>query len=210
MFILILVIGMNNKTKIFLVSFTTSFCSLLIFITFGFFYLYNGNKTVENKTEEVPYSQVPENVGVVLETLQSKILLYMDFEQNISSVLYLENREYGDEIYGYTINYTLKLSYDVIEEIIDTLGGIDLQLEEETYNYTGAQVVELVFRTANIGQLKREITEKIIEKIGDKGITLEELIYIVENSETDISVPDCYFWPDHIREVFKSVRFINP
>ncbi len=201
---------MKNKTKIFLVSFTASFCSLLVFITFGFFYLYNTNKAVENKTEKVPYYQVPENAGVVFETLQSKTLFYMDFENKCLSVIYLEETDYEESKYGYSIDYKIKSDYTVIEEIIDVLGGLDLTSEEGTYNYTGAQVVEIVFKTANIRQLKQTITEKIIEKIGNKGITLEELIYIVENSETDIAMPDCYFWPDYIMELCKNMRVINP
>lgn len=210
MFILIWVIIMRKKTKIFLISFTVSLLSLLIFVSSGFFYLQSTETKVENKSEKVPFYQVPESKGIIFQTPQSKTFLYMDYTDKVLSVIYLGDEEYESEIYGYKIDYTIKSNYTVLEEIIDNLGGIDLETEEEIYNYTGTQVVDLICKTVDIEPLKKTVTQKIIEKIGEKGMTLEELIYIIENSETDLTVPDCYSWPENIGKICKNARFINP
>ena len=207
MFILIWVIVMKRKTKIFLTSFTVSICSLLIFMATGFFYLQSTNETVENKTEKVPFYQVPENKGILLDIDGIKTLFYMNFEKNNLSVIYPDMEE---EIYDYEIDYKIKSDYKIVEEIIDILGGIDLKISEETYNYTGAQVVDLISKTEDIEPLKKTVTEKVIEKIGERGMTLEEFVYIIENSETNLTIPDCYTWPEYMSEICKNVRFINP
>ena len=207
MFILIWVIVMKRKTKIFLTSFTVSICSLLIFMAIGFLYLESINKTVENKTEKVPFYQVPENKGILLDIDGIKTLFYMNFEKNNLSVIYPDMEE---EIYDYEIDYKIKSDYKIVEEIIDILGGIDLKISEETYNYTGAQVVDLISKTEDIEPLKKTVTEKVIEKIGERGMTLEEFVYIIENSETNLTIPDCYTWPEYMSEICKNVRFINP
>lgn len=207
MFILIWVIVMKRKTKIFLTSFTVSICSLLIFMAIGFLYLESINKTVENKSEKVPYYQLPENKGILLDIDGSKTLFYMNFEKNNLSVIYPDMEE---EIYDYEIDYKIKSDYKIVEEIIDILGGIDLKISEETYNYTGAQVVDLISKTEDIEPLKKTVTEKVIEKIGERGMTLEEFVYIIENSETNLTIPDCYTWPEYIKEICKNARFINP
>lgn len=207
MFILIRVISMKRKTKIFLTSFTVSICSLLIFMAIGFLYLESINKTVENKSEKVPYYQLPENKGILLDIDGSKTLIYMNFEKNNLSVIYPDMEE---EIYDYEIDYKIKSDYKIVEEIIDILGGIDLKMSEETYNYTGAQVVDLISKTEDIEPLKKTVTEKVIEKIGERGMTLEEFVYIIENSETNLTIPDCYTWPEYMSEICKNARFINP
>ena len=33
--------------------------------------------------------------------------------------------------------------------------------------------------------------------------------YIIENTKTDLTVPNCYYWPPYIKKIAKNVVFIN-
>lgn len=201
---------MKRNTKIFFKTLVSSLLCLAVFVSVGYFYLESANKPAETKQESVPYYQIPESRGVMLEIGESRILFYFDFEGEALSVVFAE--EFSEDetvIYGYSADYTIETDYSVLEGIIDTLGGVDLTVGEEALNYTGAQVSEILNTTVDKTFLKRDITEKILSSIAQKGISIDDFVFIIENSETALTVPDCYFWAEYMAVLCKNVRFVN-
>ena len=74
---------------------------------------------------------------------------------------------------------------------------------------TGEQVVDYLTTSSDYYERKRQIIRIIAQKISSTGFSKEDFLYIIENSETSLTVPDCYFWSDYITELCKTVKIIN-
>ena len=179
-----------------------------IFVGIGYYYLENRLKPIENKNESVPYYSLPENAGVLFDICSQKTLFYLDFEQNILNVFFIDDSEIEDNYYGYTVDFTVYSDYSLVGDIVDLVGGIDI-VSEERLSFTGIQIEEKLSITPEIEQLKRDIIEQIAFKISKNGFTKEDFLYIIENSETDLTIPVCYFWSQHIKDICVNIRFIN-
>ncbi len=182
-----------------------------IFLSVGFVYITSKTKTeVQNNTSSVPYASLPQNAGVLFEVDNNYALFYLDFEKESISVICInEILQDETEIYGYPIDYTVKADYNLISYIVDSVGGIDLSVSQELLTLTGVQVVELLTTADNEQELNRNILEKIIKKISQYGFLRQDLLYIIENSETNLTVPDCYYWSDNLQRLCKNLRVIN-
>lgn len=181
------------------------------YIIGGYLYLDSETKPAEQSTPSVPYySEAPENVGIMFELGLQKTYCFLDFYYKKLNVIYDAESFVGeDSIMGYPIDYKIKLDSDVYAEIIDFVGGIELENEEEILRYTGVQIVDMMTYSADYKKREREIIRKIIDKIGKNGFGRQDFLYIIENSETDITVPVCYYWSDYFKEICSSVNEVN-
>ena len=183
-------------------------CSL--FVGGGYFYLRQNFKEAENKVSSVPYSfSAPENKGIMLDVCGSLTFLYLDFDEERLKVIIPSEAEYREEIFGYPIDFTVKSDYRFVSELIDCADGIELNINDETLRYTGVQVADILSRTVDTTELKRKIIAALLEKIGENGIDGEFFNYLVEDTETDITVPDCYYWEIYISKLCKNGGIIN-
>ena len=71
------------------------------------------------------------------------------------------------------------------------------------------QISELLSRTVETEELRREIITAIMKKISDTGIDDGIFSYTVEKTETNLTVPDCYNWNKYIKELCKNGEIIN-
>lgn len=185
------------------------FLAVLVFVGVGLSYVSSEKKAAQNETESVPYySAYPESKGVLFDFLGDKTFFYLDFEGRSLSVIY-PDEAYENEIYGYPIDFKVSADYSLLEYIIDAVGGITLKRGGEALSLTGVQVTDILETSPERDELKREIAEQIIFGISKQGIDRESVLYIVENSETNISIPDCYYWSEHLRGVCSLPRFVN-
>ncbi|MGN0492471.1 MAG: hypothetical protein ACI4F7_02395 [Acutalibacteraceae bacterium] len=183
-------------------------CSL--FVGGGYFYLRKNFKEAENKVSSVPYSfSAPESKGIMLDICGSLTFLYLDFEEERLTVIVPPEKEYTDEIFGYPVDFTVTTDYRLVSAIIDYADGIELNLNGETLRYTGVQVYDILSRTVDTSELKRKIITALLEKIGENGIDGEVFGYIIQNTETDLTVPDCYYWEKYIARLCKNGGIIN-
>ena len=160
----------------------------------GYFYLRQNFRETENKVSSVPYSfSAPESKGIMLEICGSPTYLYLDFYEERLKVIIPPEKEYGEDIYGYPIDYTVKTDYRFVAAVIDYADGIELNLDGEALRYTGVQISDILSRTVDVSELKRSIITALMKKIGENGIDGEVFDYLVESTETDITVPDCYY-----------------
>ena len=181
------------------------------FVLSGYFYLNDKIKPAENHTESVPYSaEVPENTGVLLDISGNRTLFYFNFEdRTLSAVLIGENEKDNDNYFGYPVNFTVKGDYGLVAGIIDRIGGIELTENGETLRLTGVQVADMLTRTVDDGSLKREVISAAFSQIAKSGFERDCFVYIIENSKTDITVPDCYRWHEYMSELCRSGGIVN-
>ncbi len=207
---MVLVIVLKRKLKTALKTFLVSLICGVIFVGVGYFYLENAEQPAGNEASSVPYySSVPDNSGVLFDIGGSKTFFYLDFEGEMLKVIFVDQKEITDEIYGYSVDYTITSDYSILAEITDIAGGIDMVVEGEMLRCTGVQVVDILTTSPDYLTLRREIIEKIIENLGKNGFQKQDFLYIIENSDTNLTVPDCYFWDEYISLLCKNVRIIN-
>lgn len=156
------------------------------------------------------YSPLPENKGVCFDVCGDKILLYLDFKHMELSVVYPKTTaESGLETYGYPVDYTVSCDYELVGYLVDAAGGINLKHQNEALRYTGVQVTEMLKFTGVSKETKKDIAKEIIKGFGDVGFTKEDLLYIIENSDTNLKFNDSFAWVEYVKELCKSARYVN-
>lgn len=185
----------------------TIFLSLVfgaVFFVAGFFYLNSRleNMTVSEKTESVPYYSVPSDATILMNICEDKILLNLKFEEEKINIAFVEGGEYD---YGYTIDYTLNSNYELVGYLVDISGGIEIN----GLRQTGIQITEMLQFTQVKNSQKREIIEAIVKGIANSSFTKEDLLFIIENSESNLKFNECYFWTGYISKLCKFPCFIN-
>ena len=178
----------------------------------GYFYLNSNITETENRVSDIPYSSSNvQNAGILLEICDSKTFFYLDFEGNDLLVIFPDESVSVtvDSLYGYSINYEISGDYSLVSDIVDILDGIEMTQNGEKLRFTGVQICDMLARSDEYSELKRQLISKILEKIGEQGFEKKDFVYIIENSKTDLTVPDCYFWSDYISGLCKNARFIN-
>ncbi len=181
---------------------------LMVFVCFGYMLLTSEVTLAETKEENVPYYEsVPQNVNLLFNVLDNKIMFSLDFEnENIKIVNVYGEEEYS--FYGYSTDFYVECDLNIISGIVDILGGIELEITDEKLNYTGTQIKEILEYNSD-SYFSRDIVSKIIEKISKVGFSKEDFLYIIENSETNLTVPDCYEWEKYIKKLCKNAVFVN-
>lgn len=200
-----------KKIKYILNFISICLCVGIIFVGAGYLYLNRELGEVENKVPSVPYYQsAPDNKGVMFDISGERCLFYMDFERRQLTVIYDDNNTpLGGYLYGYTVDYEIEGDYDLLAGIIDILGGLELENEEGILRYTGVQVTDILMHTADNENFIRDIVSEILHKVSKNGFGNEDFLYIIENSKTNLTVPDCYYWRDYISEICSNVQIAN-
>lgn len=178
-----------------------------VFVGAGYYYISANLQPTENKTESVPYSQEnPQNAGILLDISGDETYFYLDFE---SEKLFVTLKPFEDaENYGYSVDYTATADYEVLSNVVDYVGGIDMSVDGAMLRCTGIQVCS-IYESSAKGDIKREIIEKICDKIAENGVALDFFAGIIENAETDLSIPDCYFWDEKIQILCRNLQIID-
>lgn len=201
---------MKKGLKLFLRVFIVGLLSCAVFVSIGYIYLDNRLNPVQKSTKNVPYAAVPENTGIMFQICGKHTLCYFDFEDKILNVVIADDyRIENGRIAGYTVDYTVMGDYSLVAGIVECIGGIDIEFEGVDLCLTGVQVEELLSTTPDSGELRNTVTEKIILKISENGFKKEDFLYIIENSETNLTVPACYYWPDYMKELCFNARYIR-
>ena len=168
-------------------------------------------KTQTGKEEtKIPYSANLKNTGILFDISGSYIYFYLDFQNKNISLVYPDYYNANQiEIYGYPIEFTVKSDIGLVEDVVDIIGGLEFNISGEELNLTGSQIAELLIDSPDIEVAKRDVTYKLIRKISQTGFTHQNFLHIIENSETNLTVIDCYYWSDNIQQLCKNLKVIN-
>ncbi len=193
-------------------AFIIFFCGVLFF---GVSYAYlriNLNKVakIEQKDYTVPYEHIPDNAGIgLLLPDNSAVLVYLNFENSCINVVNIDNYDAGNNLYyGYTVDYTVEMNYQLISGLVDRLGGVNIQLGGETLRYTGVQVVDLITGNKD-NNIKSQIINEVFRQISKNGFSKENFVYIIQNAKTNLSLLDCIYWLDYIDKIRDDIKIMN-
>ncbi len=200
---------MKAKTKLFFKTVIISSWCCAVFVGAGYYYINKSLEPVQNNTESVPYyQQKADNAGVLLEIDGLPTFLYFDFENEKLIASINPDVANSGNIYGYTVDYTVKTDISVLGDIIDYVDGIELSINDTVLRYTGVQVVELM-SVSTSDDLKKAILKGIALKISQNGIGADLFLNIIEKSKTDLKLPDCYFWAESMNELCRNLQIID-
>ena len=191
-----------------------TFLSGAIFLGAAYAYLdYTLNKTtadVDEKDYTVPYNYKPESKGIALVFPDdSATLIYLDFERENIRLLDIENFDSSvPEYYGYSADYTIKMNYELIGDIIDRVGGIEIMSDGVNVRYTGVQVLDLIAYD-EVKDIKKQVLSQVFKKISKNSFSKDDIVYIIENGEGNLSFLDCIDWLDYLKDMSSRVEFIN-
>lgn len=184
-------------------------CCAAVFLGISFLMLSNTSKPVRQNESAIPYTESQDATpkGLLFNFLEGEsVFINFDTEQNTTMIILLPHNcnETSVSEYGYVVFKRIKSDYTMLEGFIDRIGGIEFN----NIRYTGVQITDELKHNAD-KQLRRDIISAIFEKIADKGLTSENLVFIIENSDTDFSFPDGYSLLMNIETLSRNVNFVN-
>lgn len=186
------------------------------FIFFGASYAYldynikKNTISAEQKEYKVPYARTPENKNLVFVFADdSALLVHLDFDSMGIRLIDIDEFDTNITNYtGYNVDYTIKTDYRLIEGIVDRVGGINLNTNNEMLRYTGVQVVDLISYGCD-NTLKRQIINAVFEQIAQNSFSKDDFVYIIENGKTNLLIIDCIYWVDYIKEMSRRINYVN-
>ena len=200
------------KTILILIGIVTLCC--VIMIGSSYLYLEFSLKSAETdrSDDSIPYAApLPDSAGLLV-TLPdyTGYLCYLNFRDENICISKIENTSETQKSYnGYTVSYKIEADYRFIANMIDRLGGIELYDSGETLRYTGMQILNKVEKDPENTDYKKEIIRKFFDMVALNGMTRADFVYIIENTNTDITIPDCYYWPPYIKKIAKNLQFMD-
>ena len=200
----------SMKRKQIISVIATILCCMLLFSGISYAFLINKGETesTEKGKSNIPYYPETESRGILF-TLpdESIMLLFLDFQNDCTRIIFPDNIKDKKLLLGrFSADYNIQIDYPVLEEIVDRVCGIIISKNNTSYRYTGVQICELLKENNNDYSLKREIAEKTIEQISKNGFSKSDFLYIIENSNTDLTYTDCYNWDLYIKQTCKNVE----
>ena len=140
----------------------------MVFVSAGYLYLSKEISPAENSVSDVPYTfPEPSGKGIMFDICGEKTFAYFDFEDKKLKIIIPPYDDFTDEIYGYSIDFTVETDYSFVAALVDYAGGIELENDGKTERYTGVQISELLSRTVESEELRRSIITAIMKKISD-------------------------------------------
>ncbi|MBR7071107.1 MAG: hypothetical protein IKI29_02965 [Clostridia bacterium] len=137
---------------------------------------------------------------------QSEILFGMHFSDERLTVVFADGKP-RDSYCGYVPDFTVRTDYQFLANWIDRFGGINLTANDTETRYTGIQIVELFSEiTASQNQLSEILTQHLYQ-IASFGMTGQDFVFLIENTETDLTVPDCFDWQNHLPGLCRNASF---
>ncbi len=190
------------------------FFSCALVFSLSVFIFTDNPSTVQNtevKDRRVPYEgRVPENTGLLFTFPSgSAVMFFLDFSsKQIITAVIDEYYDDAEKSLGYEINHTISADFGLTEGFIDRIGGVDLNVDDQELRYTGVQVADILSKT-NTGDIRRQIVSAVLEKISRVGISSDDFVYIIENSSSSLTLPDCIYWIEHIPDMCMRYILVN-
>ncbi len=194
--------------------FLTAFlCAVAFIITsIGVLWQENSTQTEKNQVSEPYFPPPPENTPIVfLWEEGGGEIVYLNFEKNeiLITILPDDCDENSPLVYGYRDFEAVRATYLLLSGLVDRLGGVEIEENGEILRLTGAQIAPFLGTTSEDFTLKRKVISAIFRKIAILGFSNNDFMFIINNSNTSLSFPDCYGFEERIAEMAKNTVIIN-
>lgn len=191
-------------------------CCLFMFLAVGFAVLTkNNSEAVDTKPpKSVTYAESgkPKNRGFLVKFENGgSEYFYLDFINDRISVIMLSGDATDKAVakYGYTVYRTIYADYDFLASFIDSYDSVIINNEYgEAYRYTGVQATQLLRSSTDI-DVKKKLIVSLFGNIKEKGFRGENLVDIINGTNTDLNYPDGYPFVEYLAEISGQVYFIN-
>lgn len=201
----------KKKTAVITVLTTLAVCTGMMLLT-AILLLPAVIGTEESKAGEnvsgIEYGSAPENQALLITDKTGRgALIYLDFD-NIVTHIYLFSKDSEKEAVNipYNVNYTIFIESDFAGKFCDRIGGIDIEEEGETARYFSASLNEYMGKTPSEEKMLK-ISRSFFEKIANTGLSSEDFMFIIEETDTVLPYSVCYGWIDRIPEMFCNCIF---
>ena len=199
-----MVICLKKEIKLYFKSFFISLFCLAFFLAFGSYYLGTEIAKTSKPAEKVPYDSTPENLGIVVNINGNTSFYFLDFLEEEVNV-FLENPVENALYKGYSVDYIIEGDSTLLEKVVDYFGGIELTVGDEKLNCTGLQVTEFL-RKNNTKEERLQVIVSLSNRFSQEQFT-EELIHLIfDNSETTLTLTDCYLFSEDLHKLFSNVK----
>ncbi len=173
---------------------------LLIFVLIGCIYLSSGTEKVDQKAYSEPYEYTPQNCGIFIDLPFGKSFYYLDFKENeIKSFFTEASVAVGGKCCGYRVDYIIKGEDLLLKKIVDAVGGTDLTKDGVIMHFSGDMALSEIESAVNKQEILKNIAESAFKSIAQNGIKRDDIIGFLEYAETNLTVPDFYYWPDFLK-----------
>lgn len=204
----------NLQKSAFKKAFIIFYCTLVFFLaSYAYLQINIGNGTdtqADAPDYTIPYKRTPDDKGIAfIFPDNSFIIVYLNFNDSSINILNVSCFDEKTTQYsGYTTDFKVYTDYELIEGIVDRVGGINLEIDGQTMRYTGNQITEF-FSIPYTKEFKNEVISQIFNQISKNGLSKDDFSYIIENSDTDLTIPDCFDWFEYIKDMSSRVSFVN-
>lgn len=202
---------MKNSNKIAIAALSV-FAAILGFFTFIGILLLPAEiappkQSVHENIEGVGYTKHPPSRGLLfLGEDGSGIFVFLDFS-SISTYLYVfpEKAEENTALLPYLTDGIFNVKSDFLARLSDRLGGIEMTDETgEKSLFFSSSIISFCEQKLGYDEIL-QLCLSFFEKISKTGLSSEDFMFIIEETESDISFSVCYDWIPHIKEMFCNV-----
>lgn len=161
---------------------------------------------VGDSVSGVDYYSSAQNCGVLcLYEDGSGALLYLDFEKGVlDAEVYNDHAKEQAMTSKFPVNYTLQADSDFLCRFCDRIGGIDLSEGGSKRRYFSASLRQkLAEKTDFDGRV--EIISAFFERIAKMGLSSGDFMFIIEETDTNLSYPICYGWVEGFAAIAENI-----
>lgn len=124
----------------------------------------------------------------------SGALFYLDFQNDsINIEIYNDHAIEQGEKSKYKVNYKIFADIDFLCRFCDRIGGIDLGETSVKRRYFSAGLRQKMEEKTDYVS-RKEITLAFFEKIAKIGLSSEDFMFIIEETDSNLSYPACFKW----------------
>ena len=184
--------------------------SCAVLVSGGYVYLRRSFRPAEGQGSIIPYCfSMPDYKGIFFDIAGNRAFVYLDFTNEKVSDIIQQAEDFDATDYGYSEDLKIKGDLSVLAAIIDYAGGITLDDNGEQVRYTGVQVSDIMSRSTESEIQQRLIIPAIMRSVAENGLEDEAFNYIIDKSDTDLTVPDMLMWQNYISKLCKNGGIIN-
>ena len=137
----------------------------------------------------------------------SGALLHLDFDSGKTTVLIYNDHAEGQALRsGYDIHYKINLTSEFLCSFCDRIGGIALTEGNTKRRYLSAGLRQKLGEKLDYNE-REIITRAFFEKIAKIGLSSDDFMFIIEETENNLVYPVCYSWIPRIVELSENCVF---